>query len=272
MVPSPRCARCGAGLQPGSRFCIACGAPGSASVSPPAAAAPADWLQNGFIAAAIVFLACAMMSYITWPLAGLPALGITSLVPAGGCTHVRTGSWAMYLCSAKVALLKLAGPLIISILIFIFRHPIARGISRLGEKLPPDWRFGLPALAAALFFTMSWAAAHAQTSGSSGLVPQKVFPALIGLFTFVVARFGPQIQQSLAGFFEWREGIPTFLRILAAIAIPIVVSFAITFEERVSQPALKEQTVTLIAMSTGYLALAPRRGDLTSRLFARRAG
>jgi hypothetical protein len=95
-----------------------------------------------------------------------------------------------------------------------------------------------------------------------GLLPQQIFPGLVGLYTFVVGRYNAELQRSLQAFFDWREKVPRFLRIVAVILIPMVISLIITYQERVSQTALKEQFVVIISLVLGYLMLAPRGGDL----------
>ncbi|MEK7215695.1 MAG: hypothetical protein AAB289_08890, partial [Chloroflexota bacterium] len=117
-------------------------------------------------------------------------------------------------------------------------------------------------ITATLFFTISWSGAHTATALQSGILPQTMFPAVVGLFTFAVVRYGPPLQRSLVSFFDVRDRYPMKLRFGVAILVPFLASLLITFESRVSQTALKEQVVVVISLVTGYLAMAPRSGDL----------
>jgi hypothetical protein len=70
------------------------------------------------------------------------------------------------------------------------------------------------------------------------------------------------LQSSLKSFFDTRDKFPKFVRFLIVIAVPILLSLAITAQERVSQEALKEQFVVVVALITGFMVMAPRSGDI----------
>ena len=95
----------------------------------------------------------------------------------------------------------------------------------------------------------------ARTMKADGFRPGKVPMSVL------TQRYGPTLQQRLAGFFELRDRFPARLRFAIAFAVPILISLLITAEFRVTQTALKEQLVVLISLCCGYLALAPRDGD-----------
>jgi hypothetical protein len=115
-----------------------------------------------------------------------------------------------------------------------------------------------------MIFELAWTGTHRDTATASGLLPQTVFPAVVGLFTFVIARFGADIQRSLTGFFDFRDRYPGWLRLAVAIIFPIVLSLLISFQERVSQEMAKEQFIVIVSLTVGYLAMAPRTGDFLS--------
>jgi hypothetical protein len=168
----------------------------------------------------------------------------------------------MYLCSAKVAALTLVGPLAVTFVVVLFRRTIAKGVEKLSAKIPPSFRSVLGPGVATGCFTMSWSAMHSQTAGATGIVSQRMFPALIGLFTFAMSQFGPHLQRMMPGFFAFREKLPRILRFILAIAIPAAVALVITYQERVTNTAQKEQVVVLLSMCCGFLALTPRHGNL----------
>jgi len=137
-------------------------------------------------------------------------------------------------------------------------------IGRVTPKLPQGARFLVAPLLATAIFVIAWSGAHKDTGSSVGLLPQNIFPAVIGLFTYGVARYGQGVQCGLVNFFELRDKFPRFLRLLVVIAVPITISLAITVQQRVTMEALKEQFVVMVALATGYLMISPRNGDLLS--------
>jgi hypothetical protein len=258
--------RCGAPLEAGRRFCSACGAPIGGAVPPPVAAAPpalaatGNLEKNPFLALAVVAGVCLVAPWILWSPLGWPARLVGLFVKPGDCSSISTGSWDMYTCSARVGLLTLVGPIIIMALVFVFRKAVANGVKALTPKIPPDMRFAIAPLVASLCFTMSWAAVHAYTADQTGFLPQRGFPAVIGIFTYVVVRFGGAIQDRFRSFFDTVQRIPKFLRIILTILLPMGIALLITNEERVSQTAIKEQAVVMLCLVCGYLAMSTRQG------------
>ncbi len=291
-----RCAACGTDNPHGLRFCGSCGAPvapGAPGVSPGAvgpaqapaagsgagASAPAQpslgeqvvaflrWVQQektGAAAAGLVFVVGAILSMVGWTPLGWPPGFIRALVPQTNCVGVPIQSVQMYLCSAKVGLLVLTGPLVVIVVMFLLRKQITTLVGRAVPRLPQEARFLVAPVLATAMFVMGWSGAHQQTAFQSGILPQNVFPAVIGLFTFAVVRFGPKVQGALVAYFDVRDRFPVWMRLAAAAAVPMLISFLITFQDRVSQEAFKEQFVVLIGLASGYLAMAPRTGDFLS--------
>jgi len=302
---SSYCPNCGGQLADNVQFCSQCGAainrstpsrqqiqfqaPEERSVSPKSISAqPAeaaghsvtsavkklfryanqDSTSSGLLAGVIVFVVTALAAWIGWWPLSIPASLVGNLVSPGNCGYYEPGSLMMYACSAFVASKVLIGPLLITLLLVLLRKPIVRGIGKLiaKSKLPLDARFLVAPVIATVFFTCSWSAIHYSSDDDSGLLSQRIFPAAVGLFTFIVLRWEVSIQKTLNEFFDLREKIPSFLRILSAFLIPLLISLVITFQERVSATAFKAQIVVLLSICSGYLLLAPRRGDLLSGL------
>lgn len=227
-----------------------------------------DSTPSGLLAGAIVFVVTALVAWIGWWPLSIPASLFGNLVSPGSCGQYEPGSLMMYACSAFVASKILIGPIVITLLLVLFRKPIVRGIGKViaKSKLPIEARFLVAPVIATIFFTCSWSAIHYNSDDGSGLLSQRIFPAVVGLFTFIVFRWEASIQKMLSQFFDLREKIPSFLKILSAILIPLLVSLVITFQERVSATAFKAQIVVLLSVCSGYLLLVPRRGDLLSGL------
>jgi hypothetical protein len=148
------------------------------------------------------------------------------------------------------------------LVVFLIRKPLTKWVQKLIPKLPEESRFLVMPAFATVFFVIAWSGAHRLTGFQWGILPQMVFPAVIGIFTYSVARYGPRLQSSLKSFFDTRDKFPKFVRFLLVIAVPILLSLAITAQERVSQEALKEQFVVVVALITGFMVMAPRSGDI----------
>ena len=223
---------------------------------------------------AAVFGVCALVSLVFGRVLGLPAQIIRDILPTGTCTNEVPGTFGMYLCSMKVGMVTVVGPILIMVVIFLLRKPLFAAVPKANERIPIRWQFLLPPVVAAVAFTMSWAGYHVQTWNKTGIMPHSVFPAVIGLFTYAVARFGPEIAHTFESYFHVRDGIPRFLRYMLVIAVPLTVALIITFEERVSNEALKEQFIVLVGLAVAYLLVSPRpdAGPLGAAVGAGRAG
>jgi len=217
---------------------------------------------SGIVQAAAVIVLSAVLSFVLWtPFSWLPRIFL-ALVPPGNCSMYREGTPEMYLCSAMIAVFILLVPLLTALCVFLLRRQLAGLMARNLTQLPEGVRFLVAPALSTLFFVIVWAGAHYQTGGHTGFVPQKAFPALIGLFTFLTGRYGPEVQRSLSGFFAGRDKVPKFLRIVAVVLVPTLLALVITNQRRVTDPALKEQLVVLVGLVMGYLMLVPRSGDL----------
>ncbi|NLE95396.1 MAG: hypothetical protein GX600_06915 [Dehalococcoidia bacterium] len=264
------CSSCGKRNPAGNAFCAFCGAALSveahAASSPPNRGAPRTNPAAGTggpelslgVQIAAVLGACALVSLIFGRILGLPAQLIRDILPTGTCTNEVPGTFGMYLCSMKVGIMTVVGPVLVMVVLFLFRKPLFAAVPKVNEKIPGQWQFLLPPVVAAMAFTMSWAGYHVQTWNKIGLVPHSVFPAVIGLFTYAVARFGPELGRSLESLFQVRDGIPRFLRYVLVVAIPLTIALIITYQDRVSNEALKEQFVVLVGLAMAYLLVAPR--------------
>ncbi|MBN1152228.1 MAG: hypothetical protein JXA58_03365 [Dehalococcoidia bacterium] len=282
----PVCATCGKRNQQGNVFCAFCGAtlsdsPGAAP-APGVASGPRTFPSTGIqaegpsllVQIAAVFGVCALVSLVFGRVLGLPAQIIRGILPTGTCTNEVPGTFGMYLCSMKVGMVTVVGPILIMVVIFLLRKPLFAAVPMANERIPSRWQFLLPPVVAAAAFTMSWAGYHVQTWNKTGIMPHSVFPAVIGLFTYAVARFGPEIAHTFESYFHVRDGIPRFLRYVLVIAVPLTVALIITFEERVSNEALKEQFIVLVGLIVAYLLVSPRpdTGPLGAAVGAARAG
>jgi hypothetical protein len=217
--------------------------------------------KSGFLAAGVVVVVCAVLSAAGWYPLSLPSRLIREILPDWDCVGKTPKTTEMYVCSVKVGALQIVGPLAMMAVVFVFRAWLKAWLDRMSPSLPNEARFLFAPAIATLAFTIAWAGLHYKTTGQSGILPQVMFPALVGLFTYSVARWGPGLQRSLAGFFDFRDAFPVPIRLVAVIAVPALLAYLITNQERVSDTALKEQFVVLDALAMGFLMMAPRSGD-----------
>lgn len=220
--------------------------------------------QTGIAQAVVVVLAGAALAWLTWSPFSEPSRTIGGLVDPGNCVTLEPGTLPMYGCSIMVGLLTLIGPLFIVGLLVIIRPLLRWAVTKVTRLLPAGARFLVPSLVATALFTLAWAGAHWATGDLVGLLPQRQFPAAIGLFTFVVVRYDGPLRQSLEPFFRRRAAVPTPVRVVLAILVPLLVALLITNEERVSDTATKEQVVVLVGLAVGYLAFAPEPARRTA--------
>jgi hypothetical protein len=217
--------------------------------------------RTGLRSTVAVAVACVVVALAGWIPLGFPAGLITSVVPAGECGAFDGALFA--LCSAKVAALTLAGPVAVLAVVFLLRRRIADIVKRNVARVPDAARFLVgPALATALF-TMTWADAH-DMPFDWALVPQILFPAVIGLFAWITARWNADAQRRLARFFDARDRLSRRRRFALAAAVPAVAGLVLGLDTA-NGPA-KEQLVVLIGLASAYLALVPRSGDVMAAI------
>ena len=284
------CPSCHAATEPDMAFCASCGTaltvkPAAAAVTPEAAiessqpvaaiaaAEPRQQQTFGEFLAQIggertgvagliaVIVVCSLLSLVLWEPFAQPAKWIRDALPDSTCVGKPIKSTEMYICSAKIGFYQALGPIVLTILVFLFRMPIKAWIDKVSVNLPLEARFLFAPVVATAAFTLSWAGFHSETASLTGILPQRIFPVVVGVFTYSVARWGSDLQRLFAGFFEFRDGFAKPVRFAVLILVPILLSYLITNQDRVTQTATKEQVVVIVALSLGFLMLAPRTGD-----------
>jgi len=221
-----------------------------------------ELLKKPIIKIIVIYVAGMLVARIFWFLGFIPHL-FKNVINPGNCGGYEVLTVGMYLCSAKVAFTMLLGPLLVMLIIFIFRKSIMGLIKKIQPKIPVTYQFLLAPLISTLIFTILWSGSHPQIHDTAGLINQKYFPTIVGVFAFVTAQYHKLIQQKLTSFFDIRDRFSKLIRYLIAFAIPFVISMIITFEDRVTNVALKEQIIVIISIITGYLVLIPRKGNIT---------
>ena len=212
----------------------------------------------------VIWFVTSFLSHRLWTLLRWPAEQIQGRISARNCSSLQAGTWDMYVCSARVGFFRVLGPLVVVLLSIVFRKPITAVIRRLRDRLPAGGGLVSPVVVAMLF-TMAYSQIHRDTTTADlgPLIPQKTFPAAIAVFTYLAMRVGPRLTSHMGWFFRRRDRIPMVPRIVLAILIPVVYSYFLTNEDRVTDPARKEQLVIMASMITSYLAVVPTSGRFT---------
>jgi len=221
-------------------------------------------MKSPIVKVAIVFIAGILVSRIFWFLGFLPN-AFKYIISPGNCRGYQTKTIQMYLCSASVAFRTLIGPILFMVLIFFFRKFIFMYVKKLKPLIPNEYHFVINPLVATLIFTILWSGSHYNTSNTIGIVGQKYFPVVVALFTYATTTYYTLLQEKLVDFFKKRDTIPRTLRYVIAFLIPLFLSLIITFQDRVSSVALKEQFIVIVSLVSGYLVLIPQKGNINLR-------
>ena len=211
----------------------------------------------------IVFVACLAISIIGWDIMKIVPKAINSVIPTGGCQGFSAGSVGMYFCSAFVGLRVVFGSLVLAVVLLIFRKPIMAAVNKINKAVPPQYRSIMPAVIASVFFAIVWSGSHYDTGHLWGILPHRAFPAIVGVMVHVMAFYGPAFMERHSGFFDARDRLGKKTRWILVFSIPTLVSLLITFQQRVSNEAFKQQFVVIVGMTVAYLLMTPRSGKLS---------
>jgi hypothetical protein len=222
------------------------------------------WVGSGpaIWSALVAALLCAVVAVCGWIPFGWLGISIRSLIAPSNCAAFQAGTSALFVCSAKVAMLTLIGPIgfavLLSALFFLFRNWTVQGLAACARKIPNRFRYIVAPLIATFFFTIIWAGSHYGMAFRFGLMPQILFPAVTGLFSWAVMRYDPKFRQTrvFSSFLAWRDKVPLLLRIAVMLLASVLFSLSITLQNRVSYAALKEQIVVVITLVIGYILLS----------------
>ena len=224
-----------------------------------------------------IAIAGAIVSAVLWLPMSIPTVLLSRVVNAvtGNflyelCRTLEVESAPMFMCSAAIGIMVVAsGPLLLAAGMFVVRSQIAQAVKKLTAGVPAAGRFMVAPLTAVLLFLPCWAGAHASTASNMGLLPQTIFPTVIGLFTWATGRATPWVQHRMDAWLAWRDGLSFAMRVAIPVIVPLVAS--VVFTRLVigssgslsdSNAAVPEQLTVLVALVAGFLTVVPRRGTL----------
>ncbi|GGD24826.1 hypothetical protein [Sinisalibacter lacisalsi] len=209
---------------------------------------------------AIVFGVSLVISWLGWGLLMILPVSINALIPTGGCSGYAPKTFGMYVCSAFVGLSVVFGSIVLAMVMILLRKPITAVINKLNATVPQQHRSVMPAIVAAVFFAIVWSGSHYDTGYSVGIVSHRAFPAIVGVLVHLTIFYGPTVMQRFPAVFDARDRLSKPLRWVSLFLIPTGLSLLLTFQERVSNEAFKQQFVVIVGMLAAYVLLTPRPG------------
>ena len=168
------------------------------------------------------------------------------------------GSMEAISCFAQSAGWSLIGVIVVMGALFVLRVPILALIRGIIKLLPPFVGPVLTALLATAVFAMSYATIHNQPGFlADGFIAIELFPAVVGLATFLVASFASSRGAVSRAVFHARDVTPTLIRVVLVIAVPLVTSLLIADDLAGLSPIAQEQLVITTSTVVGALAFVP---------------
>ena len=213
---------------------------------------------TGLAVGAVTAALCAVLSFVLWDSLAWPSAAIREAIPTAACAG-KTGVEAT-VCALRVAATPLAGPLALLVLAFVMRGALGAAVNAAKRRFPGSGAL-LAGVVATIAFGLSWAGSHTARPTEFGLLPQIVFPAVVGVATYAIGRWGPPLHRVLRMYFVGRDYIPRAFRMLLVIAVPIAASFWLAQGASAARGAANEQLVVLIGIAAGFLLIAPRPGS-----------
>jgi len=219
--------------------------------------------RGALVSLGVVFGVSLILSWLGWDVLKVVPEMINSLIPTGSCTGFSPGSVGMYFCSGFVALRVVFGSLVLAVVLLFFRKPIAAVISRVNVFVPVSYRSVMPAILASVFFAIIWSGSHTSTGHLWGVLPHRAFPAVVGVMVHLTVFYGPGFMEHFSGFFDMRDRLSKLTRWVLVFLTPMGVSLIITYQERVSNEAFKQQFVVIVGMLAAFIIMTPRSGNIS---------
>jgi hypothetical protein len=223
----------------------------------------ADSDRSGLLGAVAVLAAAVITTLIAWYPLSFPVRLINQFAAAivpNSCPGVP-GGFLNGLCAGAMGLLTMFGSVVALVLVFVFRKTLRRLLSRLARQLPDEAQFLVKPLIATVVFTMAWAGNAFHFFGRPGLVPDGLFPAVVGLMSYALLRWGPAVQRQLAGLGEMRGRLSTGMRLLVTLGITWLLSLLLT---QAFHAPTRDQLVVVFGMVIAYVLLAPLKAEVSA--------
>jgi hypothetical protein len=220
---------------------------------------------TGLLMALTVVLVGAALCFILWAPMSAPARSLAPFTPTAPCANLPLNSTALTACAFENGVLgSFSTFVVVGILAFI-RWPLNWIMNAILPRLAPTAGHGLAALIAVLMFGVTWSGSHFRTPNQPALLPQPVFVAVIGLFTFATLHWGPPVLRVLDPALRVRDRIPLWVRMVLGALLPVLFGLFVLNRLGGSVPnpppivvGRNEQISTLFALAASFILMAPR--------------
>lgn len=149
-------------------------------------------------------------------------------------------------------------PIALSVVLIVLRRPLGSLTRSISARSPRAARAYVAPLLTMTVFEIAWAASYGTHPNESGLLPQILFPSVVGVYAFAVARWGDSVLRNFARVFARRDALPVKARWAVVIVAPIAVAALTPVLNDDASPALAQQLAVLVGLILGSLMLLPR--------------
>jgi len=215
-------------------------------------------------------MVCVLVSIVGWIPLSLPSRMLNGIMGDLAlwqvCTAKQPGSLTMFVCGAGVGVATVVvGPLLTAFVLYLFRKQLSSAIQAVLAGISSLRHLTAPIVATAVFL-VAWAGTHFNTWAGMGLLPNILFPGVVGLFTHWSTRNAAAIQHRFSGALERRDRFSKKVRLVGTMVVTTLFAIILSsvfadFEARVMFPTVQQQIVVLVGLVVGYAAMVPRTGD-----------
>jgi hypothetical protein len=224
----------------------------------PSGATESGKLRSGLLGYLGVFAGCSVLSALCWLPFGFLARVVTRSVD---CSPTEKIASLEYSCAIKTGVIDLLLPIAVGLLMFLFRKYIAVLVVLILQKFPLTLRAFFGPCFATSFFTAFWAWTHFKAPFAVGILPQIVFPAAVGMFSYFMKerQINHMTTNRSVRSGDFRERIPRALRIGIVAVSTILLSLVLGLQRSLAAPTLTQQLIVLAGLIFTYIALPTGR-------------
>lgn len=162
----------------------------------------------------------------------------------------------MYVCNSPFPWLIMLSPVVFTAVLFLFRRRLGAWLRKaVIPRVPDNLRFLAAPMIATAIFAISWSYLHLASWYRVGIVPEVVFPVVIGLFTLATTTYGSHLRAKLRSFIQVRDRLWRPLRLLGALALPTLLAIAVV--RSTSNVDLSSQLIVTISLVLVYVLMIP---------------
>ncbi len=174
-----------------------------------------------------------------------------------GMLQVKEGDFYEYAAEPLgvliISFLDVSDLVVISIVMYLMRKKLRNGLLKLTDKLPGHFKaYGVPIVTTAAF-TFGWAAARSAYPYIFGIIWNILFPALVGILTWITIQKQDFLIDKSKKILELRNKIPAKFRIVALFGLTLTLTYLFMAIMPNEGTQFKEQLIVLISVFLGWL-------------------